>query len=95
MFLDSLVKHYLQRNYPGRAFSEVRRVEGDADYLVYEISGIGRDLRILRTARIDPRCASIRPNSDSVRYITSQLDKAFDTRTEFEKLPWQLFSLPG
>lgn len=91
MFLDSFVREHLSRHYPGREFSVVMTDE-PGWYTVHEIRGIGRDLKILRTARIDPRSVRLRPDAESCRYIARQLDKAFDIRNAFEKLPWQLFS---
>lgn len=94
MFLDALIREYLSRHYPGRQFSSVHSVPHCGDYLIHEVNGLGRDLQILRTARIDPRSVRLKPGAECARYIIRQLDKAFDTRSEFEKLPWQLFALP-
>lgn len=89
MFLDAFV--YLNRHYRGREFS-VMMTDELGSYTVHEIRGTGRDLAILRTARIDPRSVRPRLDAECARYVARQLDKVFDTRTDAEKLPWQMFA---
>lgn len=91
-FIDGLVRDYLRRTYPGREFSGVRADADTGDYIVYELTGRGQNLELLRAARIDPRILSRHPTPQAAWEVCRLLDAAFDLRSDAERLPWQLFA---
>lgn len=93
-FLGAFVERYCAQHFPGRSFACEPFPMGDG-FVVLEWEGIGETIHVVRTARIDARLLrGSMQTPEGVRAIADVLDKAFDSRSEFEKLPWQLFALP-
>ena len=92
-FIVTFIEKYAERFFPGRRFSVIRDTFSP-DYIVSEYTADSGGWTT-RHARIPGSLtARFRSNRLGVaREIAIILDDAFDTRSEAEKLPWQLFSL--
>jgi hypothetical protein len=86
-FLESFVDKYAAHHFKGRAFAVYSDLVTDG-YIV-------KDHATGQRAVIPRRLImNIRANPNGVaRELAAILDAAFDTRTEEERLPWQLFAL--
>ena len=88
-FLDAFVREHCKHTYPGREFAVLR---GISDLEGWTIQELGTQ----RFALIPRSLWRLRPCAEDVREMARIIDKAFYTRSEIERLPWQMFAVaPG